>query len=342
MEMIPSQMELRLDRVIELAEPILTRLQTDEKLSNILPQARFLAEVNEDAIQAVWLDCEIHGRGRVPAVPEQYITLEHESGAQTFDELHMATDPEGASVAEGPDNVAASKYKTSTESIIVLEQLAISGNPEQKGHLFATGTADYAIKLRMAVEAERILAVVRSAVHQYVSKVWLDAVQRKDNIALVGLDYQIVLANLDALETGVGQELEAALDNLRSTNPANWSASAMVCRTVIIKLGNSLWKVPCEIYYSNLDQKEHKVGKDKEKNRLLAYIDCHHQHVEEQEHKDTLKQLHNKVWKIYETGSKGKRGTAVRHEEARTLVVDTFEFVNKLDEITELKPLESI
>jgi len=74
----------------------------------------------------------------------------------------------------------------------------------------------------MAVEAERILAVVRSAVQQYVSKVWLDAVQRKDNIALVGLDYQIVLANLDALETGVGQELMAALDNLRNQNPANW------------------------------------------------------------------------------------------------------------------------
>jgi len=122
--MIPSQMELRLDRIIELAEPILTRLQADEKLSNILPQARFLAEVNGDIIQAVWLDCEIHGVLRVPfASQPRPGALE---GVEISKELHMVKDPEGASTAKGTDDIGASKYKPSTESIIVLEQLAIS------------------------------------------------------------------------------------------------------------------------------------------------------------------------------------------------------------------------
>lgn len=109
---------------------------------------------------------------------------------------------------------------------------------------------------------------------------------------------------------------------------------------MIIKLGNTLWKAPGKTYQSQLDQKELDLSREKEKNRVYAYIDYHYQHVPAKEQKETLKQLHKKVWGIYGVGSKGKRD--VRHEEAQKIITDTFEFVDKLDKITELKPIENV
>jgi len=98
--------------------------------------------------------------------------------------------------------------------------------------------------------------------------------------------------------------------------------------------------VPCKKYLSELDSGELDLVGEREKNRLYAYIDSHYKRTEQQEHKDTLKQLHGMIWGIYDRGSKAKR--SIRHEEAKDTVVHTFEFVNQLDKITELKPLEAI
>ena len=333
-------MESKLDRIIELSKSIRDELQSDKMLSDILPQARFLAEMNGDVVEAMWLDCEIHGKEIELLVPRQLPTMEEQRGAKIFRQLHTIMDYKKSVASKKSQKDAATHYKESSDNIRTLENFAISKHPQLKKHIYGLRSEADKERLVIALESERVLMAVKAEIYRYVSRVWLDAVQEKENQSLLGPDYRIVVDNLEALQTGVGQELLAALENLRNENPANWKLAALGCRNVIIKLGDSLWKVPCAKYFSELDNKELDLVGEREKNRLYAYIDCHHKRIEEQENKDTLKQLHGKVWPIYDIGSKGKR--TIRHEEAKTILVDTFEFVAKLDAITGLAPLEVI
>ena len=336
-----DRMESRLDRIIQLSKSILDQLQSEKRLSDILPQARSLTEVSGDTIQTAWLDNEIYGMTRVPFASKPRRTFEEQEGLKIFMEWEKTKDVEKAFAHRKPDDDIPPDDMILTHSIGELEHLSITEHPAYRKRIYYPHLADEDRKsIRSMLETERVLKAVRAAVHKYVSRVWLNAVQEKENQSLLGPNYRIVINNLDALETGVGQELMAALQNLSSENPANWSASALVCRNVIIKLGDSLWKVPCTKYFSELASKELDLMGEREKNRLYAYIDCQHRRAEGQENKDTLKQLHGMVWRIWDIGSKAKR--SIRHEDAQTAVVDTFAFVNNLDEITELKPLEEV
>ena len=340
-----SMLEARLDRIIQVSKSILDEIQRGNKLSDILPQARFLAEINNDHVKIAWIQYEIHGKWRVPITAEPKLSIKQRKKAtQVYDELHKTIDFDKLSAALKAGGISVSLSSIplcqTNESVIQLEHFAMSKHAEIGKYIYGVGNVEDKVKISMALESERLLAAVRNAVHEYVSEVWFNAVQEKEYFDLIGPNFNIVTNNLDALETGVGQELMAALKNLRSTNPANWSASALVCRNVIIKLGDNLWKVPCKKYFSELDNRELDLVGEREKNRLYAYIDLHYKRIEQQEHKDKLKQLHGMVWRIWDIGSKAKH--AIRHEEAKTIFVDTFEFVNNLDAITELKPLEKI
>lgn len=334
-------LEARLDRIIQLSTSILDEIQRGNKLSDILPQARSLAEINNDPAETVWIEYEIYGKERVTGSFGPTISINEQSrGAQIFDELHTVVDMEKTRAMIEAVHNSPIYLHTTTESIVFIEHFAISEHPELESHIYGVGSVLDKYNMVMALECERVLKGVRAAIHKYVNKVWLNAVQERENFALVGPDYKIVIDNLDALETGVGQVLIAALDNLRTENPEKWNLAALGCRNVIIRLGDILWKAPNKTYLSKLDEKELDLVGEKEKNRLYAYIDYHYQRIKEQEHKDELKQLHDMVWRIWDIGSKAKR--SVRHEEAKTIVIDTFEFVNNLDAITELKPLEEI
>ena len=338
-------LEARLDKIIHVSKSILDELQSGRKLSDILPQARFIAEINNDPTEAAWIEYEIHGKLRAPVSAEPKLSIEQgEAAAQIYDELHRTIDFNELSeilIAGGdPDSLYSLSLCQSNESIIQLEHFAISEHEELGKHIYEAVNVEDKVKISMALESERLLAAVRNTVHRYVSKVWITAVQEKENLDLIGPDYKIVIDNLEALETGVGQELRAALGNLRQNNQANWKLAALGCRNVIIKLGDILWNTPDKTYFSELAEGELDLVGEKEKNKLYAYIDYHHKRSEEQEQKDTLKYIHSKLWGIYEIGSKGKR--TVRHKEAQNVIVDTFEFVAKLAEITGLQPVEEI
>jgi len=169
-----------------------------------------------------------------------------------------------------------------------------------------------------------ILVTLRAYIYDYVSNIWIETSREKDRIDLLGPDYRLITDKLDALETLVGSELITAIDNLGSNNPASWNACALICRNVVIKLGSLLWNVPGDTYMQQ-NGKIREVSPNKEKNRLYAYIDAHYKKVGANK-KTLLEEAQKLVKPIYDIGSKGKR--EIRHNEAQTLVVDTFRFID--------------
>ncbi len=183
-----------------------------------------------------------------------------------------------------------------------------------------------------------ILITLRAYIYDYVSSIWIEATREKDRVDLLGPNYKLITDKLDALETPVGGELIVAVDNLSSSSPASWNACALTCRNVVIKLGTLLWKVPKQTYVTQNGQPLD-VSANKEKNRLLAYIDAYSKKVPpaKQALLDEAKALVNP---IYNKGSKGKR--QIRQDEAQTLVIDTFRFAGLLNEATELNPINTL
>jgi len=330
-------MESRLQRIEELSRSLLGDLASDKKLSAILPQARFLAEVKGDLVEVAWLDNEIYGMGRVPFAKQPRETAEERQGTAFFMELHGAMDPEKRFSAKRQTGQPSADEMVMQVSVGEIETLSMSEHPDLKRRVFTIEGERDVIKLAAAAECERVVAGVRAALHKYVSGVWLAAVHERENISLLGPDYRIVVDSLNALETGVGDELRAALDNLRGQNPASWRLAAMSCRNVIIKLGDGLWQVAANAYDSHLDGKQLDLKGDKEKNKVYAYLDYRWRRCDDEADKETLGRLHDLVWRIYDVGSKAKR--AIRHEEAKTIVVDTFDFVAQLLRVTTLEPV---
>jgi hypothetical protein len=220
-----------------------------------------------------------------------------------------------------------------------LERTVEEYRPPAAGDAWAPVT-DWDLRLGvMHSEHERILGSVRAYLYQYMDKIWSWALQERDNLGLLGPDYRIVVHSLDALETGVGQELVAALANLGRENPANWCAAGLLCRNVVMKLGRTLWQAPGETWDSQLHGRALQISGDKELNRLRAWLDYHYRRSDE-ETRDRLKELDDLATGIYQRGSKGKR--ALRHGEAQQLVVDTFELVKALDDVTGLEPVTEV
>jgi hypothetical protein len=186
-------------------------------------------------------------------------------------------------------------------------------------------------------ERARILSNVRAYSYDYIALIERWAIAECENQALLGPDYPIVVDSLDALQSGVGQELVGALELLRNPNPALWSAAALVCRNVVLALGRTMWKVEGETYESQLTGKTIEIKGEREKNRLLAFIDFHYQRANGDQAKRELEDLHALTIKVYGRGSGGKR--AVRHEEAQNIVVDTFDLVSELQRLTALEPV---
>lgn len=85
-------MEHRLDRIIKLADSILDRLNSEERLSNILPQIRLLADMSGDGAFVAWTDAEIYGILRVPLAPLPREKAEDKQGGVLFAKLHQMPD----------------------------------------------------------------------------------------------------------------------------------------------------------------------------------------------------------------------------------------------------------
>lgn len=329
-----------LDRKITLAQGIMTRLDNGEPLSSVLSQVRLLMGMTGNSTTVALMDILIHGLTNVPYQAKPFTDEAYKKAGIEYMKLCSMEDVSKLDIDEiikepWPDRIPV-KTHIITISVYEMENLSPPLAPE-------LGDSPRVSNLKLQSEryfnrAKSILVTLRGVIYDHVSSIWIESIRDKDRIDLLGPDYRFITDKLDTLETPVGGELLAAVDNLRSTNPANWDASALLCRNVVIKLAKILWKVTEQTYVMTSGERL-EVSKKKEKNILLAYIDAFSKKVtpDKQSILDEAKGL---VHPIYNRGSKGKH--RVRREEAQALVVDTFNFVDLLDKATELKPIDTL
>lgn len=335
---------IRLDQIVGLSRAVLDRLERGDRLSEVLSQARVVAQLSDERKHVRWLDFEIYGVGDVPGQKTPLQTAEERDGFNIFWNLHAVQDPRGVTLdgvieswekREEPDN---EKDSLDPNSVADIER-SIEAYREPDDH-FQASKPDTALQFRLTYLSKRnILQRVRDYLHAFISDVWISKTDEKENIKLLGPDYRLVVHNLDALATGVGQELLAALGLLRSTNPADWSAAAVVCRNVILKLGRTLFPLVADNYDSALAGRTLDLTGEKEKNRLCAFIDCHWRDADGTGKRE-LERLDQLARRIYDEASRGKRGTELRHAEAQQLVVDAYELVSSLGGLVGLEPVE--
>lgn len=175
-------MESRLDRIITLAESTLKRLESAERLSEILPQIRLLAEMNGDSIHVAWLDCEIYGLVNVPFAPIPLEKQDDKQGGLLFTQLHKM--PEIGTMDYA--NVTHDAFKKDSllehnvvtpRSILELEDIKYE-EPRVPPHTRDQVLLEFRTRI-WAQEAQRVVYRVRSHAHQYVSTVWHNSIHRE-------------------------------------------------------------------------------------------------------------------------------------------------------------------
>lgn len=333
----------RLDRLVDLSRAVLNRLERGDRLGDMLPQARLVADLWGDKKHVHWLDFEIYGLTHVPFLPLPLTTPEQKQGCLIFMELHSVQDVRDLTVDAVIERwKSKEEYDPKRDSIMPHSVAEIERSVEQfrqPDEYFMATRPDEALQLQAYQDQQLdVVRRVRDYLHRFVGEIWERAVEEKENIALLGPDYRIVTDNLDALATGVGQELLSALQLLRSNNPADWSAAALVCRNVILKLGRTLFLERADEYESALAGRPLNLKGERELNRLCAFIDQHWREADDSAKRE-LERLEALARHIYSTASRGKRGTELRHAEAQQLVIDTFELVVSLGRLVGLEPL---
>lgn len=329
-----------LERLIELAQSVIERLDKSEALSNVLSQVRLLMSIKGDPVMVALMDILIHGLTNLPYQGKPFTDHAYKDAGI----IHMKLcaiedvsqiDMDGVIDRRWRDEIPI-KDHTITLSVYQMENLEPPIQPQ-------IGDSTEVLNMILQDEAyckrvQQVLVQLRAVVYDKVSEVWIEAVREKERIGLLGPDYRFIIDKLNTIETPVGDELLAAIDNLQSMNPAKWDACALVCRNVILRLAKILWKVEEPIYITE-DGTELVVAGEKEKNRLLAYIDVYIRKASP-EGRQMLATARSLVHTVYNRGSKGKQ--RIRHEEAQNLVVDTVHLVDLLNISTELVPVMNI
>ncbi len=328
-----------LDRRIELAQEIRKRLDNGEPVSSVLSQARLSMNFAGNGVLVALIDILIHGPAHIPYQPIPFKDQAYRKAMETYMKLFSMQDVSKIDFASeswlrGMPEEHGVLAKSITEMESLKPPFGIDPVPSDSPNVVN-------LKLQHALfldRAKSILSSTRALIYDKVGGLWVEDLREKERINLLGPDYRIVTQELDALETPVGHELLAAIDNLSSNNPAKWNACALVCRNVILKLSKHLWKVESQSYFTR-SGKTLDLSGDKEKNRLFAYIDYLYTNAAPDK-QESLEEADKLVSNIYNLGSKGKQ--QVRHAEAQKLVIDTFHLVSVLNDAGGLTPVEAL
>jgi len=329
-----------LDRKIKVSQAVMEQLERNQPLSSVLSQVRLLATMTDDKVRVALIDILTHGLTNVPYqgkpfTDEAYkkavilhIKLCSVEDVSKLDINEIVSDPWRERIPVKDHAVTLSVYEMENYS----PPPAISPGDNQE-------TANLKLQLGAFHDGVKsILVTLRAWIYDYVSRIWLTLLREKDRIALLSADYRLITDKLDALQTPVGSELLASVDNLSSNNPGNWKLSALGCRNVVIKLGTLLWNVPGQTYETK-NGKTLGVSNKKEKNKLFAYIDVFSKQAPADK-QAMLREARELVDSVYNRGSKGKK--QIHHGEAQALVVDTFHLVDLLNEASELKCIDAL
>jgi len=329
-----------LDRKIEVARAVMEQVKTNQPLSGVLSQVRLLANMVGDMVKVALMDILIHGLTNVPYQGTPFTDEAYKKAGIEHMKLCGMEDLSKLDINEIISHPWRERIPVKDQTITLsVYQMETHPSAPAISPLDSKETASLKCQLdAFHNRVKCILITLRAYIYDYVSGVWLESMREKDRINLLGADYRFISDKLDALETPVGGTLLAAVDSLSPDNPDSWSLCALGCRNVILKLARILWNVPGPNYRTR-SRKVLDVSMDKEKNRLLAYIDARSRNMGRDE-QARLDQAADLVVSIYNKGSKGKG--EIRHGEAQNLVVDTFHLVELLIETTGLKPIDAL
>ena len=297
-------LEAELDRKIDVARTVMQRLDSGELLSAVLSLVKTLAGLEADEVIQFLVDLLSYGIDDVPGIKPPFKTPVQQAAGLLYMDLCKAADVRSLTV----DSVVAamwdSKKKERDHTVSVsVPQMERSGKAPKLSPNSGARLANDALRIDLYyAEVQEVLGRVRSFTYDYASRIWQDSLQKKDNIQLLGPDYQLILDSIHALDSEVRDELDAVLHQLNSENPASWALSALGCRNVVLKLGRLLWNVAGDDYHSALLDRTLNLKGDAEKNKLSAYIDFHWQR-EEGRGKQLLQEAHKLVGTVYDLGT---------------------------------------
>lgn len=129
------------------------------------------------------------------------------------------------------------------------------------------------------------------------------------------------------------QSFETIDRNIANSNPRGWSAAALECRNILINLSGMLWGSKKKDY---ICKDGDKIRVDKEKNKLIAYVDTKMDGTNEG--KARTKKMFGLIHEIFTLGGKSKR--KINNRELPTIIIDTIVFINDLINYTDLKPIK--
>lgn len=329
-----------LDSRIKVAQAVMEQLEGNQPLSSVLSQVRLLANMMGDMVKVALTDILIHGLTNVPYQGKPFTDEAYKKAGIQHMKLCSIEDLSKLDINEIV-NAPWRERMPVKDQTIVLSVYEMENHPPAPA-ISPSDSEDMAnLKLQLDAFHNRvksILTTLRACIYDYVSGIWLTSTREKDRIALLGPDYRFMIDKLDALHTSVGGDLLASVDALSFSNPDSWKLCALGCRNVVIKLGETLWNVPGRNYQTRSGEVLD-VSMDKEKNRLLAYIDAYSKEIAPGK-QAPLDEARGLVISIYNRGSKGKK--QIRHAEAQTLVVDTFHLVDLLNGATGLKRIDAL
>lgn len=320
-----------LDRRLSLASELRTRSR-NERLSSYLGDVKLLATLAGDESIAFLVDLLNYGADRTQACPSAAIC---EAAWSRYSSLCGIINPSDVDLDTLSRPVELWDQPKDAVIHVSVQEMENQDPMSQIERTDSYRLAQAKVRANLYLQQRKaVLSAIRAFIRDYINTQWIELSKEKDRVNLLGPDYGIVLDSLDALQTGVGGELRTAVDLLRSPEPASWRSAGITCRQVVLRLGTLLFSSSSDTYHCE-DGTPLCVRRDREKNRLYAYLDYFCRNAASSEQRASFGEARGLVEHIYDTGSDAKR--YIRYEEAQGLVERSFHLVGLLLELTGLQ-----
>lgn len=329
MEIIPPSQQA-LKEALDLSEEILRNIELNElPLANIALKASRLARLLNDLETQKIMQYESSGYPSTPdGVPLEVFRLATIAGRQFEQkgpedgEVKQLVYLESIGNLEQTIRIANAALEAARDPDISVS----SSNPYQSVHLPAGHDFE-----RMGIKSEASRAMTRLSsrqafIYQYV----------------LGKHYELKYSDIaddvfsripQRVDSSIGetvpdavQKLSSAYDNLRSTNPEDWSNAVHSCRRILQGLADAVCP-PQEdrIVFINGKKQAIKMGKDNYINRIIAFVQ---DHSESERFRSIvgshLRFLGDRLDSTFEAAQKGSHAVIVNQAEADRYVVYTY------------------
>ena len=264
-------------------------------------------------------------------------------GAQVGDRIQLIAQSTVSPDPELQSRPATVPLRTSLARMVMAQENGFGDRTGRKKEVYVGGKSVTAYEVRRVPPSSVKLALdgISERLFDYASAATV-TLKSGDVAASVFQRYKTVsdqrIANL-----GIDNHLRTAYLNLSQDNPASWQAAVLACRNIVNDLSEKLWQSTDAQYpyLTSPDRKPLRVTRDKELNRIRAYL---HQkgalRKNEKILKAQLEWLANLVSAIYSEASSGKH--SISYDDAQSILINTYVFLGEIARLTDFEPLVTV